>query len=175
MFKIVEYKKQTWYKNASAEGGAMNKVIENMEEDDVCVHIQNQKHGRMWSSCSPSHVVKIIDKNIGLYEVITKYPHKCYFDVDCEDGTPLKTFKEIIKKHIPDAQMAISGSETETKNSYHITINNYTINSIVDRENFKQFVMNLHEENKGFDTKVYTNNRNMKTINHSTSRFHGVL
>ena len=27
--------------------------------------------------------------------------------------------------------------------------------------------MNLHEENKGFDTKVYTNNRNMKTINQS--------
>jgi hypothetical protein len=145
----------------------MNKVIENMEEDDVCVHIQNQKHGRMWSSYSPSHVVKIMDKNIGLHEVITKYPHKCYFDVDCEDGTPLETFKEIIKKHIPDAQMAISGSETETKNSYHITINNYTINSIVDRENFKQFVMNLHEENKGFDTKVYTNNRNMKIINQS--------
>ena len=69
MFKIVEYKKQTWYKNASAEGGAMNKVIENMEEeDDVCVHIQNQKHGRMWSSCSPSHVLKLIQKNIGMYE-----------------------------------------------------------------------------------------------------------
>ena len=167
MFKNITYKKLTWLKNASENGGAMDNVIQNMEQDEVCVHIQTQKYGRMWSSCSPEHLLKILDKNIGLYEVITKYPHKCYFDIDCEDGTPLETFKEIITNHIPDAQMSISGSETESKNSYHITLNNYTINNAIERENFKQFVMNLHQENKGFDTKVYTNNRNMKIINQS--------
>ena len=168
MFKIVNYKKLNWFKNASENGGAMQKVIDGMQSNEVCVHIQNQKNGRMWTSTTQEHLIKIIDKNIGAYEVISKYPHKAYFDIDCDDGTPLETFKKIIQSKIQgELKWAISGSETETKNSYHITLNNYTINNIVDRENFKQFVMNLHSENNGFDTKVYTNNRNMKIINQS--------
>ena len=168
MFKIVNYKKLNWFKNASDNGGAMQKVIDGMQSNEVCVHIQNQKNGRMWTSTTQEQLIKIIDKNIGAYEVISKYPHKAYFDIDCDDGTPLETFKKIIQSKIQgELKWAISGSETETKNSYHITLNNYTINNIVDRENFKQFVMNLHNENNGFDTKVYTNNRNMKIINQS--------
>ena len=167
MFKNITYKKIKFLKNASENGGAMNEVLKSMKDHETCIHIQNQKYGRMWGSTSPDTFLSIIDKNIGAYEVITKYPHKAYFDIDSEDGTNLETFKIIIKKHIPDAQLSISGSETESKNSYHIVVNNYIINNIVERENFKQFVMNLHTENKGFDTKVYTNNRNMKCINQS--------
>ncbi len=168
MFKTVNYKKLNWIKNASENGGAMQKVIDEMKPTDVCVHIQSKKHGRMWSSTTQDYLLKIIDKNIGAYEIISKYPHKAYFDIDCEDGTPLETFKQIIQSKIPgEIHWSISGSETPIKNSYHITLNNYTINNIVERENFKQFVMNLHNENKGFDTKVYTNNRNMKIINQS--------
>ena len=82
-------------------------------------------------------------------------------------GRNSKFSKKKIKKRIPDAQLSISGSETATKNSYHITMNNYVITNTIDRENFKHFVIGLHSENKGFDTKVYTNNRNMKIINQS--------
>jgi len=167
MFRTVVYKKLTWIKNASESGGAMQKVIDEMKQGEVCVHLQSQKNGRMWSATTEEHLLKITEKNIGAYEVINKYPHKAYFDIDCEDATPLDTFKEIIKKRIPDAELAISGSETATKNSYHIIINNYAITSIIDRENFKQLVMEMHAENSGFDTKVYTNNRNMKIINQS--------
>ena len=173
MFKIVNYKKLNWFKNASENGGVMQKVIDGMQSNEVCVHIQNQKNGRMWASTTQEQLIKIIDKNIGAYEVISKYPHKAYFDIDCDDGTPLGTFKKIIQSKIQgELKWTISGSETETKNSYHITLNNYTINNIVDRENFKQFVMNLHSENNGFDTKVYTNNRNMKIINQSKQKGH---
>jgi len=167
MFKTVVYKKINFTKNASENGGAMNQVLENLKENEICVHVQNQKSGRMWGATTPDHLLKIIDKNIGAYEVISKFPHKAFFDIDCEDGTQLEVFKKIIKKRIPDAQLSISGSETATKNSYHITMNNYVITNTIDRENFKHFVIGLHSENKGFDTKVYTNNRNMKIINQS--------
>ena len=154
MFKNVSYKKLNWIKNASQDGGAMNEAIKTMKDDDVCIHIQNRKNGRMWAASGPNHLLTMLNKNIGLYEVITKFPHKVYFDVDCEDETPLETSKSIILSHIPDALFAISGSETETKNSYHIVLTNYNINNIVERENFKLFVMALHQENNGFDTKV---------------------
>ena len=43
MFKIVNYKKLNWFKNASENGGAMQKVIDGMQSNEVCVHIQKQK------------------------------------------------------------------------------------------------------------------------------------
>jgi len=64
--------------------------------------------------------------------------------------------------------MAISGSETDTKHSYHITLTNYVFKNEQERKQFKLFVNNvLYIEDDGFDTKVYTKNRNMKCVNQS--------
>ena len=174
MFKNVSYKKLTWIKNASQDCGALHESIKTKKDDEICVYIESQKNGRMWTSCSPSHLLTMLTKDINMYEVITKgLKHKCHFDIDCDlknckDGlTSLETYKKIILSYIPDAILAISGSETEEKHSYHIVITNYTINDEKQRDNFQHFVTGLHEENNGFDCKIYTNNRYMKIINQS--------
>ena len=171
MFKNVSYKKIEWLKNLT-KGGAQDEVIKNMKPDEICVHITSKKHGRMWGSTTENHLLSIMNKNIGLYEVLHfNNKMKVYFDIDCKENlevNKLEVFKNIILKYIPDCDFGISGSETDEENSYHITINNYIFNSESDRENFKLFVKNiLYPENNGFDANVYTSNRNMKTINQS--------
>jgi len=171
MFKNVSYKKINWLKNLT-KGGAQDEIIKNLKQDEICVHIMHQKHGRMWGTTNENHLITIMNKNIGLYEVLHfKNKMKVYFDIDCEEDfevNKIEVFKNIILKYIPDCDFGISGSETEKKNSYHIVLNNYVFNSEVERENFKLFVINiLYPENNGFDTKVYTMNRNMKIINQS--------
>ena len=167
MFKTVHYKKINFLKNITSKCGAQDSVLESIADNEVCIHIQNKRNGKLWGATTENHLLTIINTNIGAYEVIIKYPHKAYFYIDCVNGSKLDTFKSIILVHIPDAKLSISGSETSIKNSYHITVNNYTINNIIERENFKHFVVALHAINNGFDIKVYTNNRNMKIINQS--------
>ena len=101
----------------------------------------HQKHGRMWGTTNENHLITIMNKNIGLYEVLHfKNKMKVYFDIDCEEDlevNKLEVFKNIILKYIPDFDFAISGSETEKRNSYHITISNYVFISETDRETLK--------------------------------------
>ena len=77
----------------------------------------------------------------------------------------MTTYKNIFLKYIPDAKMAISGSETNEKHSYHITLTNYVLNDMQERDEFFFVKEYIFEEDNGFDTKVYTKNRNMKCIN----------
>jgi hypothetical protein len=64
--------------------------------------------------------------------------------------------------------MAVSGSITIEKESYHIVLNNYIIKNIEDRDYIKNIVQYLNNTyDDSFDWKVYTNNRNMKAINQS--------
>ncbi len=63
--------------------------------------------------------------------------------------------------------MSISGYEIENKNSYHIILNNYIINNVEEREKLKIIVKYFNSLNSNFDWKVYTKNRNMKSINQS--------
>ena len=125
----------------------------------------------MWGCCDTTKALKLIQKNSGAKEILHKFPMKVYFDIDkTENLKPddLTTYKNIILKHIPDAMMAISGSETDQKHSYHITLTNYTFKNEQERDDFKLFVKTvLHIEDNGFDTAVYTKNRNMKCVNQS--------
>ena len=170
-YNVVKYLKLDFLKNKTEDGGAQNAVLSSLKPTERPIHIHSSKYGRMWANAEPERILKLIEKNIGLYEVLNSYPLKVYFDIDkVSDLTPndLTKYKEIIKKYIPDAEMAISGSETTEKHSYHITLNNYIINNDIERENLKLFVKDiLFNEDNGFDWKVYTKNRNMKAINQS--------
>ena len=134
----------TWYKNASNEGGAMAEAIANRGENEVVVHIQSRKSGRMWSSCSEDKLLKLVTakRNRGVYEVITDFPYMLYFDVDCDkvDNDLAQKCKKQIRTVFPDAKMAISGSVcTEKKKiSLHICVYNYLIKDSNDREFVKQ-------------------------------------
>ena len=171
MFITQTYKSVNWLKNQTKEGGAMEEVLKTKKEDDIAFNIISKKFGRMWGSCDNTTALKLIEKNSGLNEILHKFPMKVYFDIDKTENLKaddITTYKNIILKYIPDAKMAISGSETNEKHSYHITLTNYVFNDMIERDDFKIFVKEyLFEEDNGFDTKVYTKNRNMKCINQS--------
>jgi len=171
-FKTVNFLNINWVKNATKEGGAQNEVINNKKPSEVVLNHVSKKYAksaelRMWASCEPDKLLEIIDKNNGLYEVIHQFPHKVYFDIDEEIAvggvaTPLETHLDKINTLLPDGDIAVSGSITESKASYHITLNNYMINSADDRNLIK-----IIAETLGWDGKVYTKNRNMKLVNQS--------
>jgi hypothetical protein len=171
MFTTVTYKSISWLKNNTKEGGAMNEVLSKIQEDNMAFNIISKKHGRMWGSCDTTKALKLIQKNSGANEILHKFPMKVYFDIDKTDDlkpNDLTTYKNIILKHFPDATMAISGSETDKKHSYHITLTNYIFKNEQEREQFKLFVKTvLFIEDNGFDSAVYTKNRNMKCVNQS--------
>lgn len=163
-FAHIKYLKVNWLKNCTANGGAMQQVIDNNVAGLPVVHSHTQMKGRLWGVCPEAGLVKLTNKNRGIFEVITSYPHKVYFDVDCDgkDESVLDACKATIMKHFKDADMAISGSIDDDKTSYHIILNNYTIKNSAERECVKFLVKSFGYP---FDWKVYTNNRNMKCIN----------
>jgi len=159
--------KTHFFKNASDKGGAMDMAIEKAPEDNVIIQSQTVKDGRMWGYTTPLRLLDLIKKNKGLYEVITSFPHKLYFDIDGDANcVPLERLKEIINEFFPNAELSISGSKTDEKISYHIIAQNYIIHNEPERIYVKEVIK--HISNKvcnAFDWKVYNKNRNMKCIN----------
>lgn len=168
MVKQMNFCKCPFWKNTDENGGAMNEAIKNCHDDTVVVHSHTKKNGRIWGIMKPNNLLNHLTKNNGFYEVITKMPHKVYFDIDKKgtaDDTYLNHIKNIIIKFFPDANMAISGSITETKTSYHIVLQNYIIHNTDEREYVKHLTKHICENiDDSFDWKVYTKNRNMKCI-----------
>ena len=155
-----------WTKNASANGGAQDKVIRETPAGHVVLHCHHKRTGRSWGACAPSRLEKLLSKNRGLYEVITKFPHKVYFDIDGEGSCPdmLDQVKGKVNTLFPSADLAISGSCTEEKTSYHIVLSNYLVRDATELEALKCATKALGSP---FDWKVYTKNRNMKCVNQS--------
>jgi hypothetical protein len=158
-----------FYKNASDEGGAMKKSIDECSSENIVIHSQTKKMGRMWGNCSQITLLKLLETNKGIYEVITKFPHKVYFDIDGKDDCPdLSNIKNIILDFFPNAIFAISGSITPEKKSYHIILQNYIIHNEDERIQIKSIVKYINNKIcSAFDWKVYTKNRNMKCIGQS--------
>lgn len=168
--KTMTYLKINWTQNNSDDGGAMKKVNDELLENQTTALIIQKKNGRAWAGLSKEDLLRISSKDIGLYEVITKYPHKVYFDIDA-DNKDYNIYDKIIPKInelFPDADMAISGSVSDVRQSYHIVLNNFTIDNIEDRETIKALVNHLKTTfDDSFDNVVYSKNRNMKCINQS--------
>jgi hypothetical protein len=170
--KIVVCWGLNWWKNASAECGAMNHVIKNKKAGDKVIHSETKKDGRMWASCSAEKVAELIKKNHGIYEVLCDYPYKLCFDIDCKnpvvDKPILEETMQQIKSIWPNGNFAISGSIVENvKESYHIVSDTYVIHNNEERDMVKSAVKYLQSKNDAFDWKIYTPNRNMKCINQS--------
>ena len=147
-------------------------AIKNALKDEIIIHSQTQNKGRMWGSCQPKSLLTLLESNKGIYEVITSFPFKVYFDIDEKSVENFDEWfnqvKAIIDTYFPNSDMAISGSKTETKTSLHIILNNYLIHDETEREQMKQLVKYIsNNQMKSFDWKVYTKNRNMKCINQS--------
>ena len=170
-FKTVKYLKMDWLKNATENGGALHETIKKCKPNQVVVHSHTQGKGRLWTPMTEQQLLDNIKDNNGLYEVITQFPHKVYFDIDKEQKPDPEYLNKIINKIdelFEDSDMAVSGSVTEDKTSYHIILNNYMIDSEKERDQLKYIVKYLEKHfDDGFDWKVYNQNRNMKCINQS--------
>lgn len=170
MVKQVNKLKMEWFKNDDEKGGSQQKAIESVKEGEIVIHSQTKKDGRLWTTTTPNKLLSLLSKNNGLYEVITQFPHKLYFDIDhhsAPDENFLSKIKELIVEYFPTIELAISGSITDTKTSYHIIAQNYVIHDEKERQQIKTAVKSLQSKCDAFDWKVYTKNRNMKCINQS--------
>lgn len=164
----VNYLKLTWIKNKTKDGGAMEYVINNANENEIVILSHTKKNGRMWASVNPDEMSYLTSKNRGIYEVIHKYPHKLYFDIDASPKA--NEFDEFIdekintiKKYFPEMKTySVSGNENENKWSLHVVTNDYLIKNDRDREIVKETVRLINDDD--FDWKVYTKNRNMKCV-----------
>lgn len=166
--KNIKYLGINWLQNK----GSQELILEEKNESNIIIKSVTYQHSHMWSCITPkSFLKKIIEVNAGFHEVLTTFPFKVYFDIDKKNNTD-KNFREKILNKInslfPDADMAVSGSITTEKDSYHITLNNYTIDNEEERDYIKSLVKYLFETyDDSFDWRVYTKNRPMKAINQS--------
>ena len=56
----------TWFKNITEDGGAMKEAINTLKQDELVVHSQSKKNGRLWGCLSSDKLVNIITKNHGI-------------------------------------------------------------------------------------------------------------
>ena len=167
-----------WFKNDS-EGGAQLQCLNQMKETEIIIKSDTQKNGQMWGSTTEKVLLKLLETNKGIYEIISHFPHKVYFDIDCHQETEKMLTSEEQETHLnntlihieeffPQADIAVSGSYTSTKISYHIVLNNYIIQNEEERQTIKTLVRYICNNcDKDYDWKVYTKNRCMKAIGQS--------
>jgi hypothetical protein len=169
MVKESKVLKHIWLKNDTTEGGAQAQAIRDLPPTHMAVHSLTTKNGRMWSAMSAEDYLKLLNKNNGHYEIITRFPHKLYFDID-KKGRDDELLPLVIKElsvYFPQADWAVSGSINEIKTSYHLVAQNYMICSEDDRTAIRTVATLLKAANDCYDDKVYTKNRLMKSINQS--------
>jgi hypothetical protein len=169
MVKQTTFLKINWFKNDDDKGGAMNEAFKHKQPNELTILSHTKRYGRCWGNILPNKLLQLIDSNNGVYEIINTFPFKVYFDIDKSgiDSELLSIIKSIISQYFPNAIFAVSGSVNETKTSYHIVLQNYTIHNKDEAIYVKNVVNYLKTINDAFDAKVYTTNRNMKCINQS--------
>ena len=142
-------------------------------QSHVVIHQNHNGLKKAFSSCTPEKLLTLVETNRGIYEMITRFPHKFYADIDLEPVPEgfnqteyLAMICEAFKYFLPDIEFAISGSVTETRASYHLVAQNYVIASEAQRSVCKLIAQKIHEnDDDGVDWKVYTRGRQMKCIN----------
>lgn len=162
-----------FWKNGSSATGAQALAIRDKQEGEILAKSW-MKNGQLWGCVTPAHFLKLLETNKGLYEMLTQYPYKVFFDIDNKDtGVNFAEFTQKIKANIlgtfPEAEFAISGSFHETKASLHITLNNYLIRNEEDRNILRAIVGNLKLTDSSFDISVYKTNGCIKAINQMKS------
>lgn len=166
----VLYLGNIWYRGK----GAQEKVKSIKKVDEVIVAFHTKKLGRGWTNMKCEKLLKLIQKNRGLYEVLTQYPKKVYFDIDFENPPDNfnqsefieNTIKEI-REYLPDIEFAISGSVSPDKASFHYVSTNYIIKNEEQLDSLKLISKAIFLKFDAIDWKVYTKNRQMKIINQS--------
>lgn len=174
-FEIVKHLKINWLKNKKNKDGkyegAQDMVINSKGDSEICFLSYRKGEARMWTSGTPKQLLSVLDSNNGIYEIFSQYPYKVFFDIDKKEKTSNDYYNKVIDKItelFPNPDYATSGSITDTKTSYHITLNNYMINNIEDRNKIQKLVKYLKDNfDSAFDCSIYKTNSNMKCVNQS--------
>lgn len=166
MSRQIKIFNQKWLSGS----GSQEILLEKMNKSQKLFKcVVDNRHS--WRIFEDDEIVDTITNNNGyICEILSSYPRKVYFDVDCNDPTNLSLddVKTIINKYFENAEYAISGSETDKKKSYHIVLTNYIIKNINDLQTMKTLVKYIaNTECPYFDWLVYSKNRAMKCINQS--------
>ena len=69
-FKTITHLKINWLKNASENGGAMKVVIDSKPKENNVIWSQTKSNGKMWADVSNTQLLKLLEKDNSIYEVI---------------------------------------------------------------------------------------------------------
>ena len=165
-----------WYSNKKNSQNidpklkALYHCIELVKENELVIHKSNNIY-RMWGIGSESELIKMTETNNHIFEVLLENNQKkVYFDIDIKPSEAkgsftehLKECKKIIMSMFKQPNFQVSGSESESKFSYHIILSNYVFNNeFCLLKSFAEFYKDY-----GFDPSVFNKNKNMKCINQS--------
>ncbi len=128
--------------------------------------VVNYRH--LWTIMKEDNILNFVKNNNSfICEILCDYPCRVFFDIDCTevDKLNLEQVKEIINKYFENPRMAISGSETSIKKSYHITLPDIIIQNSDDLLKLKQKVGSIKKYIcEYFDDSVYNKNKAFKCI-----------
>ena len=174
LFKnINNFRGVNWLKNGTTGTGAQAMVISSAPDDNIIISSVNKWYNRCYADITPAAILNLINYDINLCEIITHEKHKIYFDIDAntseieQKDNFLSSILADINLLFPSSDVAVSGSETNYKYSYHITLNNYLCIDKIDKDILKQIVKYLKIKHSSFDDVVYKKNQQMKTIKQS--------
>ena len=68
--------------NISQDGGAQSFLKQKQTPNELLIKRVHSRFGHNWAISSKQHLLELLGKNNGVYEVTTSYPHKVYFDID---------------------------------------------------------------------------------------------
>ena len=156
--KLIKYADLNWLKNASENGGAQQSVIDSCPENHVCIKSWTKDKGQIWADTSPEKLYSLVHRNIGLQETLAKFPYKVYFDIDepTRDESLLERSLSLVNEFFPNGDIAVSGSISDEKTSYHISLSNYLIKNHDERKYLKDIVKIMKETIQSFDVAVYS-------------------
>ena len=166
-FEIMKEYKLNWIKAITKDAEPQKHVINNCALGNVI--IKTVVKGHAWVDVKPEQLLKLVEKNRYIQEVLAFYPFKVYFDIDkhSKDEELLNKIVDIVNKYFPDPDIAVSGSIFDKKTSYHIVANNYLIKNINDHKYLKSIVSLMKQEEESFDLEVYKKNQAFKAVNQS--------
>lgn len=166
-----------WTNEKTAPKNIIKSIRDKFMKDAYLITSQSVK-GYFYSLCNQEELLKLLQKNKNLYEIITyDKPRKLFIDIDGYDKPEL-IIKEI-QKILPDIKFNISGSigdKDKKKNyhSYHLVADNYYFSCKADMKGFVNYLdvvkNELKIDNKILDNSVYKNCQNFKFINQSKKR-----
>jgi hypothetical protein len=167
---VVAWKLEWKGNNYIHKSGAMDDVLKRVTSETFPVESYTQKHGRLWTVVTKEQLVRLIQKNRGIYEIFpAEGKRKVYFDVD-KGEKALEEAKELILSKFPGANMHVSGrnalhGQPDSESSWHITLSNYYAMNLAAMAPVRELCREWKEY--GFDPVVYMKNQNYKCINQS--------